>query len=156
MDDFFINKKDLEQIFEHAVREHPYECCGVVIGSSKNAGKDKVYRCTNIQNRLHNENPEEYPRDARTAYNIDPYEFLKILKKSREKSCPIKAFYHSHTENKAYFSEEDRKQALLFGEPTYPGAKYIVVSVVGGKLEEVKAFSWDEKKRTFKEERVKS
>ncbi len=154
MSNFCIDKTDLDQIFEHALGEYPFECCGIITGPEANEGNRIVYRCINIQNSLHEGNPEEHPRDARTAYYIDPDELLKILKVTREKSHSIKAFYHSHTENKAYFSEEDKKRALFYGEPTYPGVKYIVVSVIDGKVNEVKIYFWNEKKKDFREENL--
>ena len=40
--------------------------------------------------------------------------------------------YHSHVDAGAYFSETDRRQALVGGEPAYPGAVYVVTSVVRG------------------------
>ncbi|MBI5185970.1 MAG: Mov34/MPN/PAD-1 family protein [Nitrospinae bacterium] len=153
MEDSFISQKDLDRIFGHAQKEHPRECCGIVTGPEKEAKGNIVYPCANIQNRLHDENPKEHPRDARTAYYIDPDELLKILKAAKKKSHSIKAIYHSHTENQAYFSEEDRKRALVWGEPLYPGARYIVVSVIGGKVEEFKIFAWDEKAGDFRQEK---
>lgn len=155
MNGFFIDKRDFNQICEHALEEYPFECCGVVTGSDTHEENKTVYRCENIQNRLHEENPEKHPRDARTAYYIDPGKLLKILKTMEEKSHSIRAFYHSHTDHKSYFSEEDRRRALFFGEPTYPGVKYIVVSIIGGKVEETKVFFWDDKKKDFVEEKLR-
>lgn len=153
MGNSFISQENLNRIFEHAEKEHTLECCGIVTGPDMGVEGNIVYPCTNIQNRLHAENPKEHPRDARTAYYIDPDELLKILKKAREKKYSIKAFYHTHTENKAYFSEEDRKQALVWGEPIYPGARYIIVSIISGKVEEFKIYAWDEKAKDFRQEK---
>ncbi len=154
MGTFFIEKVEFDLIFEHAEEEHPFECCGIITGPEKGEGGDTVHRCANIQNRLHKENPEEHPRNARTAYYIDPDELLKILKSAREESHSIKAFYHSHPENEAYFSEEDKKRALFFGEPAYPEAKHIVVSVMDGKAVGYKVFGWDEGKKEFAEKEL--
>jgi len=147
----FLSQDDLRCILEHATREYPFECCGIVTSAVDVAGKDIVYPCTNIQNRLHGENPSDHPRDARTAYYIDPDEALRILKTLKGNTRYIKAFYHSHTEHHAYFSEEDRKRALVWGEPAYPGTGYIVVAVNGGRVDEIKVFVWDEGLKDFKQ-----
>ena len=152
MKDFRVTKKDLGPILGHAAGEYPFECCGIITGPDGEEGEIAIHRCANIQNRLHVEDPVEHPRDARTAYYIAPDELLKILKTARENSRSIRAFYHSHTDHKAYFSEEDKRRALFFGEPAYPDAKHIVVSVMGGKVGEIKVFSWDATAGEFKEE----
>ena len=51
--------------------------------------------------------------------------------------------YHSHVDAGAYFSETDRRQALVGSEPAYPSAVYVVASVVAGALDEMKAFQWN-------------
>ena len=55
----------------------------------------------------------------------------------------IQVIYHSHIEAGAYFSETDKRNALMDGEPTYPTATYVVCSVRDGKAQEMNAFRWD-------------
>jgi hypothetical protein len=57
--------------------------------------------------------------------------------------------YHSHVDAGAYFSPTDRQQALIGGEPTYPGATYLVTSVMGGQVDAVAGFRWNEREREF-------
>ena len=49
----------------------------------------------------------------------------------------------------AYFSETDRGQALIKGEPAYPGAVYVVLSVVGRDVKAVAAYRWNAESRVF-------
>ena len=51
--------------------------------------------------------------------------------------------YHSHIDAGAYFSATDRRNALIDGEPTYPDAVYVVLSVVSGRVVDAQAFVWD-------------
>ena len=51
--------------------------------------------------------------------------------------------YHSHIDAGAYFSETDRRQAVVGGQPAYPAAVYVVTSVVAGRVEAMAAFRWD-------------
>jgi proteasome lid subunit RPN8/RPN11 len=63
----------------------------------------------------------------------------------------IRAIYHSHPQHAAYFSAEDKKQATVWDEPSYPDATQIVVSVIDGEVREIKAFRWQEAARDFVE-----
>ena len=141
----------LEGIREHALKEYPYECCGVVVGKINSDGDDILYRCKNIQNDLHKTDPKKFQRDARTAYYIDPKETIKIFKEAERSGLVIKVFYHSHPEHDAYFSEEDMRMALFEGEPLYPNATYLVISIYDRKIVKEAFFSWDSKVRSFHE-----
>ena len=55
----------LEAMLAHARATHPAECCGAVVEVE---GRDVVRRFTNIQDRLHAEDPVATPRGAETAY----------------------------------------------------------------------------------------
>jgi [CysO sulfur-carrier protein]-S-L-cysteine hydrolase len=144
-----LAKDQLDDIHRHAIEEYPFECCGIVIGEIGHNDKDLLFRCTNIQNKLHEKDPKTYERDARTAYNIDPKELMKILREVGSKQLSIKVFYHSHPDHDAYFSEEDLKMALFDGEPNYPEASYLVVSVCDKKIRDQAVFNWDPESETF-------
>ena len=136
----------LNQICEHAKSEFPDECCGAILSDGV---QESVWKFRNIQNELHQEDPETYPRDARTAYVIHPDDLFKVTKASETQQ--IKAFYHSHPNHAAYFSEKDKADATLWDEPTYPGTIYLVISVYGAEVRAVKAFAWDETSKDFAE-----
>ncbi|HLA47852.1 MAG: hypothetical protein A2W77_09435 [Nitrospinae bacterium RIFCSPLOWO2_12_39_16] len=142
-----LNKEALEKIYSHAIQEYPDECCGIVTGDGM--GITIVHKCTNIQNELHEKDPERYVRDARTAYHIDPKEMLNIFKDAEKKGLKVIAFYHSHPDHAAYFSQEDVDLAMFGDEPSYPDAEYIVVSLSNGKADEAASFKWDEAKKCF-------
>jgi proteasome lid subunit RPN8/RPN11 len=93
--------------------------------------------------------PETYPRDAKTAYNIDPRELFKVFNEIESKGMILKTFYHSHPDHDAYFSDEDKKMALFDGEPTYPDAKHLVVSVYNNIVKDEAWFGWSSKTRSF-------
>ena len=66
-----------------------------------------------------------HPRDARTAYYIDPEDLLAIGRREGE-GYRVATIYHSHIDIGAYFSPTDRQNALINGEPAYPDAVYVV------------------------------
>ena len=134
---------------EHALAEYPNECCGIVIGKPDHTENDIVFQCTNIQNQLHEKDPQTYSRDARTAYFIDPRELMGIMKKVAEQDLVIKLFYHSHPEHDAYFSDEDESMALFDNEPTYPDARYLVISVYNREIRDQAFFEWSPESCTF-------
>lgn len=135
-------------IVAHAREAYPEECCGAVLEED---GHDRPRRITNVQSRLHAEDPGAHPRDARTAYHMDPQELLAVLRDSEQPGRYLKAFYHSHPDHDAYFSREDRRRGLFDGEPAYPGTAYVVVSVRGGELAGARAYAWDAGVRDFVE-----
>ena len=67
-----IPRPVLDAIYQHAREGYPEEVCGFIIGP----GCDEARRCENRQNALHAEDPEHFPRDARTAYNIGAKDLL--------------------------------------------------------------------------------
>jgi proteasome lid subunit RPN8/RPN11 len=141
-----LSKEAIERIFRHSIEEYPDECCGIIIG---NAEKQAVHECENIQNLLHNEDPIKHPRDARTAYAIERNEAERVFSLAKETGENILAFYHSHTDHDAYFSETDKEAQTVFGEPEFPDALHIVLSVKNGKAAHLKAYQWDKTRKDF-------
>jgi proteasome lid subunit RPN8/RPN11 len=134
-----VTPDELTALTAQAVAEYPRESCGVVLVRD---GERRLLPCRNIQDELHARDPERHPRDARTAYYIDPKDLLRIGRLEAE-GFRVAVIYHSHVDAGAYFSPTDKRNALIDGEPTYPDATYVVTSVVGGKLDGVAAFRWD-------------
>lgn len=137
----------LDEIFAHARATHPEECCGAVLSRD---GHDTVVRFTNIQGRLHRENPKENPRDATTAYRPEDRELLAVLEAADAPGARLAVFYHSHTRVGAYFSGEDRARAMWDQDPMYPDVTYVVVSD-SRSPGEARAFRWDDGPRDFVE-----
>jgi adenylyltransferase/sulfurtransferase len=116
-----LSRAVLDEIYAHARAGYPEEICGLIIA------ENEVRRCENRQNALHAEDPEHFPRDARTAYNLAPKDLL-FLGRSLGGARPVTAIYHSHVDVGAYFSDEDVRAALNDGELLYP-VDYVVIDV---------------------------
>jgi proteasome lid subunit RPN8/RPN11 len=136
-----------DELHEHARSTFPEECCGFII---ERTGHLSVVRVTNVQNQKHAENPEQFPRTAAIAYTMGP-EAAPVLVDHDRGRLVIRAIYHSHPQHAAYFSAEDKKQATVWDEPSYPDAAQIVLSVVDGEVRDAKAFRWDAAARDFVE-----
>jgi proteasome lid subunit RPN8/RPN11 len=135
----------VDELAAHARSTFPEECCGMVV---ERAGQLSVVRVTNVQNAKHAENPEQFPRTAATAYTMGP-EAAPVLVDHDRGRLAIRAFYHSHPQHGAYFSAEDKRQATVWDEPSYPDAAQIVLSVIDGDVRDMQAFRWDEAARDF-------
>jgi proteasome lid subunit RPN8/RPN11 len=135
-----IQKDIIDKIYQQALEKYPEECCGIITGT---AGNQVVHLCRNIQNHLHAEDPVRYPRDAHTAYTIDRSKFDGIITSARQQGHDVVALYHSHCDHESYFSEEDVAAQTVFGEPEFPNALHVVVSVMNGSIHDIKCFQWD-------------
>ena len=142
-----LTRSVLDAIHADARASFPDEACGFVI---ERGGAIEVVRVTNIQNQRHAENPEQFPRTAAIAYTMGQ-EAVPMLVGHDRGDLVIRVIYHSHPQHAAYFSAEDKKQATVWDEPSYPDAMQIVVSVIDGEVRDTKAFRWQETARDFVE-----
>jgi adenylyltransferase/sulfurtransferase len=144
-----VTTEALQAIYEHARRDYPNECCGIIYGPRGEAIADRAAACPNIQDRLHAEDPARNPRDARTAYNLDAPDLFR-LQKSLRGEAPAKIVYHSHVNVGAYFSDTDQAAAQLDGEPTYP-VEYVVIDVQADAARGAAQFCWDAEQKRYVE-----
>lgn len=140
-----LSPEERARIEAQAVAEYPRESCGVIVARGD---ERRLLACRNVQDELHARDPERHPRDARTAYYIDPVDLLRIGRLEGE-GFIVAVIYHSHVDAGAYFSETDRRNALLGDEPCYPTATYVVTSVLAGRVDAMAAFRWDDARRDF-------
>ncbi|PIQ85744.1 MAG: hypothetical protein COV74_07550 [Candidatus Omnitrophica bacterium CG11_big_fil_rev_8_21_14_0_20_45_26] len=157
-----IPKRIIDAIYRHAVAEFPHECCGVIVGpkigvgtqskgSDPNFDLEMALPCRNLQNEMHSKDPRHFPRTSEEAYFLDPKDMLNIQKICREKSHALKVIYHSHVNVGAYFSAEDKKQALFEGNPIYPNVNFMVVDVTNQQALGAKFFTWNAAQKDFVE-----
>ncbi len=142
----------LADIYAHARRDYPNECCGIVFGPKAEARASRAQACANIQNDLHAADPAAHARDARTAYNLGAGDLLKLGKSLRGEQ-PAKIIYHSHVDiggDGCYFSATDQAAALMDGEPSYP-VEYLVVDVHADAVRGAAQFAWDDAGKKYVE-----
>ena len=135
-----LTEAELAAIRRQAEAEYPAECCGVVL-ARPGAGERRLHPCRNIQDELHGRDPSRHPRGARTAYYMAHEDLIEI---SRQEAAgwAVHVIYHSHIDTGAYFSETDRRNALIDGQPAYPETTYVVVAVDAGRAGDARAFRW--------------
>ena len=140
--------EELARVRAQAEAEYPAECCGVLLIGDGAPADRLLCPCRNIQDELHAKDPVRHPRVSRTAYSIDPKDLLAIGRREAQ-GYRVAVIYHSHIDVGAYFSPTDKGDALIDGEPMYPSALYVVLSVVSGTVVDSKAFGWDPDVRDF-------
>lgn len=150
---FTLTGSSLAAMHAHACEAFPDECCGLIF---ERDGRQEILRATNIQNELHAQDADMFPRTAATGYTMGP-EAATILIRCERGELRLLAIYHSHPQREAYFSQEDRKQAMgARGEPIYPHAAYIVMSVRDSEVRATKLFVWDAAARDYVEAQIGS
>ena len=141
-----LTAASVQAVSEHAQQEYPSECCGIITGTS---AVQRVHRCRNRQDELHARDPEQHPRTSREAYDIDRAEMEAVFRDAEAAGEAIITFYHSHIDCGAYFSAMDREVLTVFGEPEFPGAVHVVVSVQDRSVREITGYRWDADKQDF-------
>jgi adenylyltransferase/sulfurtransferase len=141
----------LRQIAAHARSTYPAECCGLLL--QDRSGGIAFRPIANIAG-----SAEAQPTSSRTGrdgYVMDPNALLKALEETESAGGQLWGIVHSHPDVGAYFSREDRDMALGGGdEPLWPGVRYLVVSVRGGKVDAARVYSWDPSRRDFSEKEL--
>jgi proteasome lid subunit RPN8/RPN11 len=118
-----IPKTIFQEMVDHAKREWPLECCGIL------GGKDKT-----VQKSFELRNAEESP----VLYSMSPQEQMKVFEEMEKESMKMVAIYHSHPHTIPFPSETDVK--LTF----YPDVSSIIISLKEEKNPVVKAFQIEE------------
>ena len=147
-----IQRASMDAIVAQAEREFPFECCGFIIGDNETRSR-KCGRSPTSRTRCTPKIAAAFPRDARTAFLMEPKEHLAVMNEVDRRKLAIRVVYHSHPDHDAYFSATDRAQACSFdpSEPDYPDTVYIVLSIRAGKFARAAAFAWDSEKKEFAE-----
>ena len=122
-----IATDQLNKIREHGVRDHPYECCGLLIGRFTAEGK--VVTETDAISNAREESAK------RNRFLITPEELMGGERYARGRDLEVIGFYHSHPDCAAVPSQYDLEHAW----PTY---SYIIVSTTAEEAKDL--FSWEQ------------
>lgn len=119
-DEFQLPDEMRQAIIDHAVRDAPRECCGIVAG--RGGVPIRVYETRNIA-------------EGNRLYEIDPAQLIDLeFHELPEQEAEIIAIYHSHPESPAYPSATD--VALAF----WPDAVYLICSLADRDRPDVRGF----------------
>lgn len=103
-----IPKSIYQKMIEHAQKEWPLECCGIL------SGKEKT-----VQKAFELKNSEESP----IQYSMSPRDQMKVFEEMERESMQMIAIYHSHPHTIPFPSETDVKLAF------YPDVSSVIISL---------------------------
>ena len=128
------------------------ESCGLLTGPASDALLvDTIVPMVNRAKKLHEMDPETYPRTARMYFDLDPLKFERAVSGGESSGKPVKVLYHSHLDVGAYFSETDAAAAKMGGDAPAYALAYLVTSVKKEGVDDRKLFVWDEATKGFVE-----
>ncbi len=144
-----LSAADRETIERHLEAGYPDEACGVMIGRELSArlsetgqGSGDSAR-TQVTRLVLADNAREDSRHNR--YVIPPEAVLAAEKAARAEGLGVIGYFHSHPDHPARPSEFDREHA-------WPGLSYLIVSIRGGKSEDVRSWRLSDDRESFLEE----
>lgn len=120
MEEWLVAPGIVEAIVQHARREAPNECCGLLIGQP-----DSVERIVETPNAA---------ETARTRYLVDPRAHFAVIRELRGTAREIVGAYHSHVATPAVPSRADLERAWT------QQFLYVIVSLMDEARPEVRAF----------------
>ena len=135
-----IKKNHIDQIKEHAQKDYPYECCGILLGKFEN-GEKTVTQVLEILNEKEDENKHN-------RYLIPSSKILETELYAIKNGLDIVGFYHSHPDHPATPSAFDVEHAL----PVY---SYFIVSVYDAKVVNFTLSVLSHDRSKFEEELIK-
>jgi proteasome lid subunit RPN8/RPN11 len=117
----------IDQMMQHARREEPLECCGLLAGRSDKI--DEIFCCSNQSM-------------SQVEFSVPPCELFHAFRQIRRRGKKLLGIYHSHPSSQAVPSEKDRN------EYHYHDASYWIVSLQN-RSPVVRCFRWED--NTFQE-----
>jgi len=102
-----------KEMVDHASREAPLECCGILAGKGRTVRR--MYEMRNTDG-------------SRTTYLMPPEEQLEVFREIEKERLDMVAIYHSHPHTIPFPSERDVRLAF------YPEVVYIIISLERGGL----------------------
>jgi proteasome lid subunit RPN8/RPN11 len=151
-----LKNQHLEQMLQHAERDYPSECCGMMLGKVGGDAKT-VYEVVAIHNLRHDPSKAQkmLPVDSpdqetdRNRFLIDPGEQLRVEKSARERNLDVIGYYHSHPDHPAKPSRYDRDHA-------WPWYSYVIMEVNRGKAGEFNSWILSDDRSRFDQEAVET
>lgn len=134
-----LKHRTLQFISEHAEREYPYECGGMLIG-------EYIYGNKTVAEVLPLENARE-GEARRDRILILPSDVIRAERYAVEKGLDVIGYYHSHPDDRAVPSQYDLDHALPFWS-------YLIASVVNGKVEDIASWVMENDRSKFNEEEM--
>ena len=110
----------LDRVVEHARREAPNECCGVIV--TRDGRAEEVVALENLAS-------------SPFRFEVDGLALLEVLDRAESAGAKLGVIYHSHTRSAPEPSQTDVNFAA-----NWPGVEWLIVGLAGGGEPDVR--SW--------------
>jgi len=107
-----IPKTIIHEMVDHALREAPLECCGILAGKGKTVSRK--YEMRNADK-------------SRISYLMAPEEQLEVFTEIEKERLDMMAIYRSHPNTTPFPSKRDVRLAF------YPDVAYVIISLKDGE-----------------------
>ncbi|HEY2380360.1 MAG TPA: M67 family metallopeptidase [Terriglobia bacterium] len=131
----------LREIYDHAEKSYPNECCGLMIGTADAEKNHTVHTFRQCRN-----NNKERAADR---YDMDPLDFMRAEREFEKSSWEIIGIYHSHPDHPSRASQTDTDRAVEIMAYAW---SYLIVSVRNGKVASAQSWVLNESDKKFYEE----
>lgn len=132
----YIDNKLQQEMIQHARNQHPFECCGILLGqqSDHQATINRIIKATNIAT-----------GDQKQNYQIDWRTLFDTVRATRIESDRIIGFYHSHPDGSTQPSRLDMDSAWV-------DHSYIIISTHSGDKYTMSSWRIHHENDTFERE----
>jgi len=144
-----ISSRHLQAVRAHLEAGYPHEACGILIGEMDDSGEDRlVCDVVPVRNAWDLEAAPSAAHGLHDRYSIDPADVARADKLARRQGFDIIGFFHSHPDSAAAASETDREWA-------WPVVSFMIASVHGGRMTDVRSWRLSDDRSAFAEEVVR-
>jgi len=133
-----LRSEDLKRLEQHAARDYPNECCGILLGKVEGARRT-ITAVFPVENARQD--------SARNRYLIRPEDFLNAIDNAERRGVEVLGFYHSHPDQPAQPSRFDQEHA-------WPWVVYLIHSVMNGAAAETTAWTMAMDRSAFIREEI--
>jgi sulfur-carrier protein adenylyltransferase/sulfurtransferase len=124
-------------IRRHAASAYPYECCGALVGTSRDGEPIEVIDARPLDN-VTGEGP-------RRRFLVSPGDYQQSEAHARRVGAELVGFYHSHPDHPAEPSQYDLDHA-------WPNLSYVIVAVRAGEAADLRSWRLRPDRSAFDEE----
>ncbi len=140
-----------QKIRQHGAETYPHECCGALLGRDATAMDGtatagiaelplrEILALFPLVNRR-----EDSPHNR---FSVSAEDVRDAEKAARDKKLDVVGWYHSHPDHPARPSQYDREHA-------WPWYSYVIVSVAGGKPEEMTSWRLSDDRSEYSSEEI--
>ncbi|MFH1821947.1 MAG: M67 family metallopeptidase [Methanobacteriota archaeon] len=125
-----IKVAGMKKIDAHALKTFPYECVGLLIGTSGKEGFE-VKKIVKAKNTL----------GSPVAFEADPQFVYKVYKDAEKRGTQLVGIYHSHPDMHAFVSSRDAEFMKYWGN-----LAWLILGLSRDEVLERKAFTMKNKK----------